>query len=292
VLAALRSADAYAQACCAAPDAVTPVRLAPHEELLIGAQMRGSGVFGSYGPRGSYAAAPEGTSEQSFRQELLVAVRFLKRGQFSLLVPLVETRRVTPRRSELGGGFGDANIGARYDLWSESRFRYAPGLALLAGATLPTGVAPESASKPLLTDATGIGALQLTAAVALEKMVGPVMLSATGLVSGRMARSVGYVEQKLAPQWSAQLAVSYWFRRGAGIAASAVYAGEGNAAIAGSERADSARRLVTLTASGILPLSGRVRGHAAAFVNPPASHAGANQLATAGLSLAMIYTLF
>ena len=293
---ALTPARAHAQACCAPTSAVTPGRLALHEDALVGIQLRGASLFGAYSAGGHYAAAPTGTSEQDFEQDLFVAVRFLRRGQFALVVPLIETRRVTlargESRSELGGGFGDANVSGRYDVLLAGHYRYAPGIALLAGATLPTGVAPEAANNPLATDATGIGALQLHAGLALEKTFGPWLVSAAGLVAQRLSRSVHDIDVTLAAQWSVVLAGAYTFGNAAGIALSASYATEGNATIDGSEQERTGRRLVTVTASGALPLSDHLRMHGGVFFTPPVSLVGKNQNASAGLSLASVYTFW
>src|SRR5258708_14711836 len=85
------SARAHAQACCSGSGAITPARLAMHEDALVGVGVRAASVIGSYDEGGRYVAAPSGTSELDLEQDLLAAVRVLRRGQAALLPPIVET---------------------------------------------------------------------------------------------------------------------------------------------------------------------------------------------------------
>ncbi|HEX3344475.1 MAG TPA: hypothetical protein VHS09_07865 [Polyangiaceae bacterium] len=152
-------AAARAQACCAGGSAVTPGRLELHEDALVGAELRAAALLGSYDTGGRYRANPAGDTEGDFEEDLLGAVRVLRRGQVALLVPLVETQRQDPRDGgHFGGGIGDVNLGARYDFVLAGESRVVPGVALLGGVTFPTGKPPELASPPLAVDATGIGA--------------------------------------------------------------------------------------------------------------------------------------
>src|SRR5512140_3672288 len=131
---------ARAQACCAGGSALTPGRLAPHESILVGAQARVASVFASFDSNGHYATSPAGTSEVDLEQDAFAAVRFLKRAQAALLVPIVETHRQTQANgAEFGGFFGDANVSARYDFTIAGESKVVPGIGLLAGLTLPTG---------------------------------------------------------------------------------------------------------------------------------------------------------
>src|SRR5271165_6998987 len=97
---------AHAQACCAGGSAVTPGRLAMHEEALVGAELRTASVIGSY-QLGSYVASPPGTPEYDFEEDVFGAARVLKRGQIAFLVPIDETYRRTPRDgAHFGGAIG------------------------------------------------------------------------------------------------------------------------------------------------------------------------------------------
>ena len=177
---------AQAQACCAGGSAVTPARLEPHEQALVGAELRAGDVLGSYETDGRYLGNPSGATEFDFEQDLFGAVRVLRRGQFALLVPFVETQRQTQRDGgHLGGGVGDINASVRYDFFLAGESRYVPGSRFSRGVTLPTGRAPESATAPLAVDATGIGAWQANVALALEQIYGPWLINATGIVAKR-----------------------------------------------------------------------------------------------------------
>src|SRR4051794_13557073 len=81
---------ARAQACCAGASALTPARLALHEDALVAASIRTTDIVGSFNPSGHYVASPAGTSELDFEQDLIGTLRVLGRGQVSAVVPLVE----------------------------------------------------------------------------------------------------------------------------------------------------------------------------------------------------------
>src|SRR5580692_6121674 len=75
-----RALPAHAQACCAGTGAVTPGRLALHEDALVGIQTKAGLVPGSFDPAGNYVAAPAGANELDLEQDLFGAVRVLQRG--------------------------------------------------------------------------------------------------------------------------------------------------------------------------------------------------------------------
>src|SRR4051812_19694827 len=150
----LWAARASAQACCAGSGAVTPGRLAVHEDALVGLQARAAHAFGSFDSGGHYSTPPPGSAEQDFEQDVIGALRMpvLDRAQLAVLVPLVETRRTSRGAAEVGGGIGDVNASARYDFLYAGQNQYVPGIGALIGITFPTGRAPESATQPLATD--------------------------------------------------------------------------------------------------------------------------------------------
>jgi hypothetical protein len=162
-------------------------------------------------------------------------------------------------------------------------------VALLAGITLPTGVPVESAHNPLATDATGVGALQANLGVALEQVYGAWTVSIAGLVAKRLEREVRGLEETLGAQWTLIAAGAHTFDSEIALAASAAYSVEGDASIDGIEQPDTGRRLMTLSASMVFPLSDAVRLQGAAFASPPGSSLGANQNALTGLSLMAVY---
>jgi hypothetical protein len=166
-------ARAKAQSCCAGASALTPARLALHEDALVGLQLKAADLYGSFDGQRHFLGASAGAKELDFEQDLAGSVRVFKRGQLSAILPMVETYRRIPGLSEAGGDLGDLQLGARWDFTIPGSSVTIPAVALAAGVMLPTGRAPESASKPLATDATGIGAVQGSLALALEQASGP-----------------------------------------------------------------------------------------------------------------------
>jgi hypothetical protein len=279
-------ATAWAQACSAGGSAVTPARLEPHEQALVGAELHAGDVLGSYETDGRYLGKPKGATEFDFEQDIFGAVRLLRRGQFALLVPFIETQRQTRiDGGHLGAGVGDTNASVRYDFILAGESRYVPGIALLGGVTLPTGKAPESATAPLAVDATGIGAWQANVALALEQTYGPWLLNATGMVAKRTAR----FGQTLGTQVTLLAAGAYTFDNDAALALSASYAFEGDATISGgADVPDSSKRLTTVSLSLLWPLGDWWRLFGGLYVEPPISGFGSNQPSASGLTLTVI----
>jgi hypothetical protein len=286
---------AFAQACCAGGSAITPARLALHEDALVGLQARAGSVIGSYQLSGNYLPQRSGDTELDFEQDLFAALRVLPRGQVALLAPLVETRRATPLLgAQLGGGIGDVNVSGRYDFVVAGESRVVPGIALLAGLTLPTGRPPESAAPPLLSNATGIGAFQLNAALALEQAFGSWLLDATGIV----AKRTDHGGETLGTQVTLLAAGAYVFDNDAALALSAAYAFEGDASCTsgpacpsgGADVPNSAKSVTTLTLSGLWPVSDAWRLLGGVYVNPPVSSVGVNQPAVAGITYTLVRT--
>jgi hypothetical protein len=281
------SGRAWAQACCAGGSAVTPARLELHEDFLVGTQLHAADVIGSYDVGGSYLGPQAGTSELDFEEDLFAAARILRRGQVALLVPLIETRRAVPPLqggAHFGGGIGDVNLSGRYDFVGAGESLYIPGIALLAGVTAPTGTSPEQATQPLEVDATGIGAWQINGALALEQTYGPWLVNATGILAVRTPR---YGEM-LAPQVTLLAATAYTMPSDAAIALSVSYAFEGDATAGGAPVPDSAKRLTTVTLSGLYPVTDAWRLLGGLFLEPPLSQFGSNQPASSGLTFTVI----
>ncbi|HEY1816493.1 MAG TPA: hypothetical protein VGG74_29305 [Kofleriaceae bacterium] len=283
-------AVAHAQACCAGSTAVTPGRLALHEDALVGIEAHATDGYGSFDPTGTFVSMPSGASELDLEQDLFGAIRVLTRGQAALVVPLVETRRTTASDAELGGGIGDLNASVRYDFVYAAEARYVPGIAVLAGVTFPTGTPPESAMKPLATDATGVGTYQGNLGVSVEKALGPWLVSATGLVAVRAARTAEGVTEQLAAQWTALAAVAYTFHSEAAVALSSSVTVEGDATVDGAVEPGTHRRLVAVSASGTMPLSDQLRLQGALTFDPPIASFAANQsVVGTGIAVTVMY---
>ena len=276
---------ARAQACCAGAGAVTPARLALHEDAAAGLQLRAATVVGSYSAAARYVPAPPGAREIDLEQSMYGAVRVLDRGQLGALLPFVETLRATPTRSESGGGLGDINLSARYDFLRARESVVVPGVAALAGVTLPTGKPAEAATKAFATDATGLGAVQVTGGVAAEQSVGPWLFGVSALLAVRAPRAVGPVTLALAPQYSALASAAYAFASGAAVALSALFTFEGEASVDGAPARESGRRWMTASASVAWPITGQLTALGSVSLSPPVSSLGMNQTTTLGATL-------
>src|SRR5690349_19679066 len=240
---------AWGQACCAGAGAVTPGRLAVHEDALVGLQLKGANAFGSFGADATYHGAPAHTTEWELEQDVFAALRVLPRGQLALLVPMVETYRSTPGLSSFGGGFGDINVSGRYDFVLAGEALYIPGIAVLAGATFPTGKSIESSEDTLGTDATGVGTYQANLGLALEQTEGPWLFGITGLVAKRASRTVGTTTTSLAAQWTLLASTAYTFPNDAAAALIVSYAVEGNPETNG-QTLEATRRMPLVGAAG------------------------------------------
>jgi hypothetical protein len=280
------SAPARAQACCAGSGAVTPGRLAVYESALVGTQIKVGSIVGHFSQGGDFIASPAGAHDLEFEQDLFGALRVADRAQVALLVPFVETWRSSAGQSETGGGVGDVNASFRYDFTLAGASLSIPGMSALAGITLPTGKPPEEPS------ATGTGAYQFNLGLAVEQTFGPWLVNATGVVAQRTARTVGFgtstIHQRLAPQWTALAACAYTFPSDIAVALSFSYAMEGNATIDGVEASGTARRLATVTLSGVLPLNDAWRLQGGFFDDLPISQAGVGLSASAGLTITLV----
>jgi hypothetical protein len=287
VLAAATGGEkAWAQACCAGASVVTPGRLELHEDALVGTQLRAATVLGSYDTGGRYLASPPGEDEGDFEEDLFGAVRFLRRGQAALLVPIVQTYRHTPQDGGyFGGGIGDVNASVRWDFLVAGESRLVPGIALLAGVSFPTGKSPEDASPPLAVDATGLGAFQGNLALALEQSFGPWLVNATAMVAERAPHG----GEQLGPQVTFLAAGAYTFENDLAVALSASYAFEGDATASdGSSVPMSSRRLTVVSLSALWPWTDSWRLLGGVFLDPPVGAVGSNQPASGGLTLTLI----
>ncbi len=279
---------AWGQACCAGSAAITPARVGPHDEALVGVQMQAADVYGSYGATGTFRYSPRGTREYDLEQDVFGAVRVLPNGQISLLVPLVETHRSVPGTTSMGGGLGDINLGARYDFIRARQLRFVPGIALLGGLTVPTGTSPDAAGRPLASDATGIGAFQGNLGVALEHLEGHWLFNTTGLISKRATHSARGVAETLGTQYTGLIAGGYTFDNEISLALMGSYSVEGDATINGVEVPASSRRTPVIRALGYVPFVDSLFVQGSLYSNPPVSSWGKNGPAAIGLTLAIV----
>ncbi|HEX6275302.1 MAG TPA: transporter [Polyangiaceae bacterium] len=281
------SEQARAQACCAGASAITPARLELHERFLFGVELRAASMFGSFDSDAEFRESPPGAAQWDFEQNVFGSLRLFRRGQLGVLVPVLESwRRTDTTGSEFGGGLGDVNVNARYDFIYGNELRYAPGVALLFGVTAPTGRAPEAAEEPLGSDATGLGAWQLSAGLALERAFGDFLLSAAGIFSQRTARDVRGIESELSPELSGLLGVAYTVRDDVSVAAVGTYTYEGNAMVEDEEVPNTARRKLRVAAVASVSIQDEWRLQGGFFGDPPAL--GQNEVLSLGGSLTII----
>ena len=252
--------------------------------------LRGTGILGSYDAQAHYVASPSGTSEFDGELDLVGTLRILGDAQVTLLLPFVATWRTVPGLSEFGGGVGDLNLSARYDFVHAGQSTVVPGIAVLLGVTFPTGRAPEQASNLLATDATGVGAYQLTGGIALEQSFGRFLVNLTGLAGWRTPRSVQGVDETLGVQFQGLLGLGYVFDNDASVALSFTYIAELNAMVNGQTVPNSGRALPTVGLSGALPLGEAWRLQGGITYNPPLSGLGRNQTAGLGFVLGILRT--
>ena len=287
---------ARAQACCAGGSAVTPARLELHEDYAVGTSLHATDVTGSFTATGAYVSNPAGTGEGDFEADLFATARFLRRGQATLLVPGIATYRTVPGLSDFGGGLGDLNLSARWDFVEAAESQVVPGIAVLAGATFPTGRPPDAPSASALSaNATGIGAYQLTLGVALEKILGEhVLVNLTGLVSQRLPRTVSQggvtVDETLGLQLFAIAAAGWVFDDGIAVALSGTFTGEEDAVVDGQRVPQSGRSQMTLAVSTSVPLSDEWRIAGSLFDELQIAGLGANQPIGLGLTFTVLRT--
>jgi hypothetical protein len=259
-----------------------------HEDALVGVQLKATAIAGSFDAQRHFLAAPGESGEADFEQDLALALRVFHRGQVSALLPLLESYRKVPGLSEAGGGFGDLQLAFRWDFTTAGGPLAVPGLALSAGATFPTGRAPEGSDKPLATDATGTGAMQGSLAMALEQSYHSWLFNVSGTLAFRGARTVGDVHQQQGAQLLAFAAAGYSFDNGALLALTASYSYEFETRINAALIPDSARAGTRLGLAGgyLLPRSFRVQG--SVFGDVPVRFFGQNQPVGVGLSFMVI----
>jgi hypothetical protein len=270
---ALVPAAAQAQACCVGTGLVTPARLRVFEDYGVGMQTRVRSVMGSFDSGGGYVGSRAGDDELDLGQDLFAAARF---GNFqgALKIPFVETGRRETGVSAFGGGLGDVAANLRYDLTLAGDHPRWPGIAVLAGLSVPTGRTIEESADP--TGATGLGSFEGNLGLAFEQVVGRTFVSLTGFVVQQTARTV------------AGMPVSYGTRLTALAAGGYAFASEltlGGFVLA-TRRRDEA--LVTAGAAVAIPLDDHWRVQGTLAGDLPFAGWGKNQLTGAGLTASIL----
>jgi hypothetical protein len=267
----------HAQACCAGVSLVGPVRLTPHEDALVSLGLSGSPQLGSLDGHARFVGTPARTGALDVVQTLSGVLRVLKEGQLGLSVPLQQGVRWAPGVTEAGVGLGDLSVSFRYDFLLAGESARLPGLAVLAGVTLPTGRAPEAGRNPLGSDATGAGLWQGGVGVGLEQAWGHLFVQGAGLVQQSLPRTALGVHETLGPGLSFSFAAGWAFDAGAALALSASALVGLPAWLEGVRVVGTERVLTSLSLGGAVPLAaawrlqGSVTGQLPLGLNEPVS---------------------
>jgi hypothetical protein len=288
LLATFAPAAAWAQACCAGASAIGAARLVPHEDAVAGVGARVVALHASMDQSGRYVPAPSGAIELDFEQDIAATMRVLRHGQLTVIAPLIETYRSVPGLSEWGGGLGDIRLGARYDFIEPGASPTWPGVALSFGLTVPTGRAPEAASTPLATGATGTGALQASAQIQLERSFGDLFVYAAGSADWRSPRVVSGLHEQRGPSFSAFLAAGDSFKSGLVAAVTLSYTAEVEGRLQGARVPDSGYELTRIGLAGGHSFTDDWRMQASLFADVPISLLTRNQPLGAGLTLMLL----
>ena len=180
----LLDGEAHAGACCISASAFGVGRLAVWEDFALLLNTAGSPSMGRWDEYRAWHAESDGTSDTEWRASLAGIVAVHPRVQLWGKLPLLLTNKQITGLSESGGGFGDAQAGARLEVLTTGQIEHLPAVALNVGFTVPTGRANQDTRKILASDVTGRGVWVLSAGVTLEHVELPwyVQLSAGVLV--------------------------------------------------------------------------------------------------------------
>jgi len=283
----LAARGAYAQACCAGGNALTPGRLPEDEWLLFGAQTIARPNMGSFDARGQWVGRPPHAQELDVEWDLFASWRTpYKRLQVTVLAPLVLQTRAVQGDAAAAFGFGDLNAALRLDVVDPKGLR--PETAILVGATFPTGVAPESSSAHLAVDATGTGTFRGTFGPGFEwRGHGPWIFDAIVLATLHAPRTVSGVEQVRAPGVLVTLAGTHVWEGGTSVGASLAYSMEWNSFVDGKAVPDSARRVMRVGLFAMHPLGKGFRLQAGVGLDVPIPQLGQNESAGTSLTVGL-----
>lgn len=283
---------AGAQGCCGAANLVAPARLALHEDFAVGLQLRARSNAGVFDGRGQHHATSG--SEQILEQQLALALRLSQAVQVAAVVPWLQTHRQAGAADEWGGGLGDVALNGRYDLLLPGETLVWPGIAFVAVATLPTGRAPEDATRALATDATGRGTVDVGGGIDVQHVWGAVftelLVSAVRRFDRRVSGPTGVaLEQSFAPRLSALLVAAYVLRDVASVGVFANAMNEGDVTIDGSRVPDSGLRSTTTGLAAMWAVTDSLRLQATLQQDLPWSSWGRNMPVGTGLGLSVVW---
>ena len=283
------SRTVQAQACCAGAGTLAPVRLAEEERWAAGLLLRATQLVGQHDASGQWNGVPTGVMEQGLEEALGLAVRLAPGWQASLQLPFVQTRRAVPGLEDAGGGLSDVRLSGRWDVITPGELENLPGVALVAGMTLPSGKAAEQAQQPMATDATGLGTATVQAGAALEQTVGHVLWQLSGVWQHTFDRRVGDWRVSYGPQLLAQAAVGWAFDSGAGVVLTAGLRHDQPTSLDGVELAGSGRTATTVGLAGGVPLMRGLRLNATVASPLPVDGVARAAMGTMAVGMSLLW---
>jgi hypothetical protein len=290
---------AHAQACCGAATAVSPGRLTMAESFLVGGLVRVQHPLGTYDENRTWTRSPPGASEWDTEADLFATARFARKGQVTLVVPLVETWKshANPNGDihSHGGGLGDVRVAGRWDFTRAGASKTIPGIAVLAGLTFPTGRAAEqvSADDYLGASATGRGAYTGALGVGVEQTFGPWLVLVQALVSRSLTRHVSVgggptVASQMGTIFTTTAALAYGFDNDAAIGGLLTYELEGDATDDGVHQPGTGQAMTTTGLAWTYPLSDAYRLAGSLTTNLPANGFGRNRVGGPAMSVTFL----
>ena len=284
---------AVAQACCAGGTVVTPTRLALHEDVAVGVELRARTNPGSFDANGHYTSSSG--VEQILEQDFAASARVAGKGQVGAVLPMIQTHRNVDGIDDWGGGLGDVSLTARYDFLLAAQSLYWPGFGVLAASTIPTGTPPDKASPshPLAADATGAGTYDVTVGLDVEKVAGHVYAALNGWLTHRFARTLSVgdgpsLTESFSVRWTLLAVAGYVFDSDAALGVYVSALDEGPATINGVQDPTTMLRLTTVGAAGVLPVRDLWRLQGALFSDVTATSFGRNEPVGYGLTASLV----
>ena len=281
---------AWATACCGEASGLGD-RLLDAEEAAVSVRLSTRGRTGSFGSDGTFHALPDGARDVEVALAATASVRITPRLELGAETSGKVSFRSQQGENRTGGGMGDVRTHARFAVLKATEDRFLPGIYVVAGALLPTGV-PASRSTPgrLSTDVTGQGNAEVLLGCSLEKTY-------ESAVFVRAESSVGF----FLPETVDTVAVARAPRLGVGgfvgpvldpvvVGAGATY--EHEAAPPGAPAGTTGRSKLELVVAGSLDLDVETSLLASLRAALPVADFGTNEIASVSASIGVRFGFF
>ncbi|MFT3712398.1 MAG: hypothetical protein QM817_32525 [Archangium sp.] len=285
--AASAPAVAHAQACCAGASLLSPARLTPYEETLVGFELRSLTQFGSADARGHFTPTPANSGSEDVVLTLHHTLRVGENGQLTWSLPLDVGARWIPGLNEGAISLGDVAVSFRHDFLLAGESASRPGIAVLASILAPTGTAPENAHSVLGADAVGSGSWQASLGAGIEQRWGQLTAQLMVLLQERLPRTALGLTQVFGPGLSLGGALAWSFESELSLALTANSTASLPSWIDGKWSPDTARSRTTAGLALATPLGERWRLQASLSVVLPFA---LNELATFNASVLLMRT--